>query len=126
VYQAVWVENTDFDEVLISPTMVNDHMPEEVMDALQKVTWRCLKERLFHIVFCRHTMLCTMTLCIKGSDWNTIYFRVFVFTLDNTFAWFLLLLSWDVFLDVVQLVPMHENFTKTFASVREEEILQPD
>ena len=38
VYQAIWAENTDFDEVLISPTMINDHMPDNVMDALLKVT----------------------------------------------------------------------------------------
>ncbi|CAH1799397.1 unnamed protein product [Owenia fusiformis] len=37
VYQALWVENSDLDEVLISPTMINDHMPDNVMDALEKV-----------------------------------------------------------------------------------------
>ena len=37
MYQAIWAENKDFSEVLISPTMVNDHMPDNVMDALQKV-----------------------------------------------------------------------------------------
>ncbi|XP_074647959.1 diacylglycerol lipase-alpha-like [Tubulanus polymorphus] len=37
VYQAIWADNTDFDEVLISPTMINDHMPDNVLDALQKV-----------------------------------------------------------------------------------------
>ena len=39
VYQAIWAENTDFDEVLISPTMVNDHMPDNVLDALEKVSF---------------------------------------------------------------------------------------
>ncbi len=37
VYQAIRSENIDFDEVLISPTMVQDHMPDKVMEALEKV-----------------------------------------------------------------------------------------
>lgn len=37
VYQAVWVDNTDFDEVLISPGMIQDHMPDKVLEALNKV-----------------------------------------------------------------------------------------
>ena len=39
VYQAVWVDNSDFDEVLISPCMIQDHMPDNVLDALEKVTF---------------------------------------------------------------------------------------
>lgn len=37
VYQAVWANNTDFDEVLISPVMIQDHMPDNVLKALYKV-----------------------------------------------------------------------------------------
>ncbi|KAL5010448.1 hypothetical protein ScPMuIL_012753 [Solemya velum] len=37
VYQAIWADNIDFAEVLISPTMINDHMPDYVMEALEKV-----------------------------------------------------------------------------------------
>lgn len=37
VYQALWAHNTDFDEVLISPVMIQDHMPDKVLDALNKV-----------------------------------------------------------------------------------------
>lgn len=37
VYQALWAQNTDFDEVLISPVMIQDHMPDKVLDALNKV-----------------------------------------------------------------------------------------
>lgn len=37
VYQALWAENTDFDEVLISPVMIQDHMPDKVLGALNKV-----------------------------------------------------------------------------------------
>ncbi|XP_046683149.1 diacylglycerol lipase-alpha isoform X1 [Homalodisca vitripennis] len=37
VYQALWANNTDFDEVLISPVMIQDHMPDKVLDALYKV-----------------------------------------------------------------------------------------
>ncbi|XP_031627967.1 sn1-specific diacylglycerol lipase alpha isoform X2 [Contarinia nasturtii] len=37
VYQAIWVDNNDFDEVLISPAMIQDHMPDTVLAALNKV-----------------------------------------------------------------------------------------
>ncbi|KAF7279477.1 hypothetical protein GWI33_007192 [Rhynchophorus ferrugineus] len=37
VYQALWASNTDFDEVLISPVMIQDHMPDKVLEALNKV-----------------------------------------------------------------------------------------
>ncbi|KAL1488240.1 hypothetical protein ABEB36_015195 [Hypothenemus hampei] len=37
VYQALWAANTDFDEVLISPVMIQDHMPDKVLEALNKV-----------------------------------------------------------------------------------------
>ena len=38
MYQAIWADNIDFDEVLISPTMVQDHMPDKVLEALEKVS----------------------------------------------------------------------------------------
>jgi len=37
VYQAIWADNSDFQEVLVSPTMVEDHMPDNVLEALEKV-----------------------------------------------------------------------------------------
>ena len=37
VYQAVWADNLDFDQVLISKCMIQDHMPDNVLDALEKV-----------------------------------------------------------------------------------------
>lgn len=37
VYQAIWADSTDFDEVLISPVMVQDHMPYKILAALKKV-----------------------------------------------------------------------------------------
>lgn len=37
VYQALWAQNTDFDEVLISPVMIQDHMPDTVLNSLRKV-----------------------------------------------------------------------------------------
>ncbi|XP_065081564.1 diacylglycerol lipase-alpha isoform X2 [Ochlerotatus camptorhynchus] len=37
VYQAIWADNTAFDEVLISPVMLQDHMPDKVLAALNKV-----------------------------------------------------------------------------------------
>jgi len=36
-YEALWADKSDFNEVLISPTMINDHMPDNVLDALEKV-----------------------------------------------------------------------------------------
>ena len=39
IYQALWAENGDFDEVLVSPTMVNDHMPDNVLESLEKVIY---------------------------------------------------------------------------------------
>lgn len=37
VYQALWAETIDFEEVLISPVMLQDHMPDKILDALNKV-----------------------------------------------------------------------------------------
>ncbi|XP_063850553.1 diacylglycerol lipase-alpha-like isoform X2 [Scylla paramamosain] len=37
VYQAVWRDNEEFDEVLVSPCMIQDHMPDKVLKALEKV-----------------------------------------------------------------------------------------
>ena len=37
-YQAVWADNKDFDSVLISKRMLQDHMPDTVLDALEKVS----------------------------------------------------------------------------------------
>jgi len=36
-YEALWADKNDFNEVLISPTMINDHMPDNVLDAMEKV-----------------------------------------------------------------------------------------
>ncbi|XP_066600211.1 diacylglycerol lipase-alpha isoform X2 [Prorops nasuta] len=41
VYQALWAGPCDFDEVLISPVMIQDHMPDSMLKALNKVSaWR--------------------------------------------------------------------------------------
>jgi hypothetical protein len=45
VYQALFVENESFDHVLISPRMVADHMPDQVLAALEKV--HCLLTNYF-------------------------------------------------------------------------------
>ncbi|XP_018331978.1 sn1-specific diacylglycerol lipase alpha isoform X2 [Agrilus planipennis] len=45
VYQALWAENTDFDEVLISPVIIQDHMPDKVVEALSKVELNPRKQR---------------------------------------------------------------------------------
>lgn len=36
-YSALWADNKAFDEVIISPAMLNEHMPHVVMDGLNKV-----------------------------------------------------------------------------------------
>lgn len=38
VYQALWAAPEDFDEVLISPVMIQDHMPDNMLKALNKVS----------------------------------------------------------------------------------------
>lgn len=38
VYQALWAGPCDFDEVLISPVMIQDHMPDHMLRALNKVS----------------------------------------------------------------------------------------
>ncbi|KMQ98235.1 sn1-specific diacylglycerol lipase alpha isoform x1 [Lasius niger] len=38
VYQALWADPCDFDEVLISPVMIQDHMPDNMLHALNKVS----------------------------------------------------------------------------------------
>lgn len=37
IYQALWADTIDFNEVLISPVMVHDHMPDTVLGAINKV-----------------------------------------------------------------------------------------
>ncbi len=36
-FKAIWADNRSFDEVLISKRMVQDHMPDKVLEALEKV-----------------------------------------------------------------------------------------
>lgn len=38
VFQALWADPRDFDEVLISPVMIQDHMPDKMLNALKKVS----------------------------------------------------------------------------------------
>lgn len=42
VYQALWAGPCDFDEVLISPVMIQDHMPDNMLAALNKVSSQAL------------------------------------------------------------------------------------
>ncbi|OQR78732.1 sn1-specific diacylglycerol lipase alpha-like [Tropilaelaps mercedesae] len=37
VYQALWTDPRDFDKVLVSPSMIQDHMPDKVLEALRKL-----------------------------------------------------------------------------------------
>ena len=48
VYQAIYADNmATVNPVLMSPTMVNDHMPDTVMEALEKVPWGYISYGLF-------------------------------------------------------------------------------
>ena len=51
IYQAVWADTVDFNEVLISPVMVHDHMPDTVLRALNKVTYNNHHTLYFFFVF---------------------------------------------------------------------------
>ena len=71
VYQAIWASNTDFDEVLISPTMVQDHMPDKVFAALQKVL--PLRSPWSPPTNAVHTVLCSHTHVLEeGFFWHTL------------------------------------------------------
>ncbi|XP_015785894.1 sn1-specific diacylglycerol lipase alpha isoform X2 [Tetranychus urticae] len=37
VYQALWVDNTEYDQIIISPVMIQDHMPDKVLEALERL-----------------------------------------------------------------------------------------
>lgn len=39
IYQALWADTIDFNEMLISPVMIHDHMPDTVLMALNKVPY---------------------------------------------------------------------------------------
>jgi len=39
-YFAIWGDNKAFNEVIISPAMLHEHLPYVVMEGLNKVTWR--------------------------------------------------------------------------------------
>ena len=54
-YEAIWADKRDFNQVVISPTMINDHRPDNVLDALEKV--RPTFTRLHHC--CKHTEIIT-------------------------------------------------------------------
>lgn len=41
-YSALWGDNKAFDEVIISPAMLNEHMPHMVMEGLNKVCFFCV------------------------------------------------------------------------------------
>lgn len=41
-YSALWEDNKAFNEVIISPAMLNEHMPHMVMKGLNKVRFSCV------------------------------------------------------------------------------------
>lgn len=41
-YSALWGDNKAFNEVIISPAMLNEHMPHMVMEGLNKVCFLCV------------------------------------------------------------------------------------
>ncbi|KAK0167112.1 hypothetical protein PV327_004554 [Microctonus hyperodae] len=54
VYQALWAEPSDFDEVLISPVMIQDHMPDSMLKALNKVSKQLVEKTEIGEVRNRH------------------------------------------------------------------------
>ncbi|XP_015517682.1 diacylglycerol lipase-alpha isoform X6 [Neodiprion lecontei] len=59
VYQALWAGPCDFDEVLISPVMIQDHMPDTMLNALNKVS--ACRDRSAEMMAARSSprLLCT-------------------------------------------------------------------
>ena len=59
-YQGVWADNKDFDEVLISKRMLQDHMPDNVLDALEKVRTIVCHHPTFvsKQIWCRDLFMC--------------------------------------------------------------------
>lgn len=77
VYQAIWVDNIDFDEVLISPAMIQDHMPDTVLAALNKVS-RCVWfEPKMNISYARMLFHPTMCVILCTTFYYTIYSSLF-------------------------------------------------
>lgn len=37
VFQAIWADNTNFNQIIISPVMIQDHMPDKMLEALQNL-----------------------------------------------------------------------------------------
>jgi hypothetical protein len=37
VFQALWADNTNFNQIIISPVMIQDHMPDKMLDALERL-----------------------------------------------------------------------------------------
>lgn len=69
VYQAIWVDNIDFDEVLISPAMIQDHMPDTVLAALEKVSRKLFKfTRVYAVLYMQHHYLlwCVASVSLYG------------------------------------------------------------
>ena len=62
IYKAIWADNKSFDEVLISKRMVQDHMPDNVLGALEKVRFTKWGQGVFQVW--RQTLL----VCHKISD----------------------------------------------------------
>ena len=62
-YQGVWADNKDFDEVLISKRMLQDHMPDNVLDALEKVRTIVCHHPTFVLkqIWCRDLFMCVTT-----------------------------------------------------------------
>ena len=41
LYQAIWADNGMFDQIIVSPSMFDDHMPNHVRNAMQQVGMWC-------------------------------------------------------------------------------------
>ena len=55
MFAGVWADNKDFDSVLISKRMLQDHMPDNVLDALCQVIIKVPSSVGFSWIFNQHT-----------------------------------------------------------------------
>lgn len=69
-YSALWGDNKGFDEVIISPAMLNEHMPHMVMEGLNKVWFilQLIQVSLYGGVF-QITERCPFTLALDFHCW---------------------------------------------------------
>ena len=80
IYQAIWADTVDFDEVLISPVMVQDHMPDTVLRALNKV--KTIRRCHFSLIY--PFFFSSMSISFSFFDCNFFFFFFFYLVLRSS------------------------------------------